>query len=63
MPQTNVSMAKKLAKKLGVTVEASQNKCKKLDARTSTMVQMIVFQVILSTRTVYIVFSLAILSV
>ena len=31
MPQTNVTIAKKLAKKLGVTVEPSENKCKKLD--------------------------------
>ena len=31
MPQTNIPVAKKLAKKLGVTVKASDNPCKKLD--------------------------------
>ena len=31
MPQTNIPVAKKLAKKLGVTVKASENACKKLD--------------------------------
>ena len=31
MPQTNIPVAKKLAKKLGVTVKASENICKKLD--------------------------------
>ena len=31
MPQTVLPVAKKLAKKLGVTVKASENPCKKLD--------------------------------
>ena len=31
MPQTNIPIAKKLARKLGVTVEPSKNPCKKLD--------------------------------
>ena len=31
MPQTVLPVAKKLAKRLGVTVKASQNPCKKLD--------------------------------
>ena len=31
MPQTNIPVAKKLAKKLGVTVKPSENPCKKLD--------------------------------
>lgn len=31
MPQTNVAVAKRLAKKLGVNVTESQNPCKKLD--------------------------------
>ena len=31
MPQTNIPVAKKLAKKLGVSVKPSVNPCKKLD--------------------------------
>ena len=31
MPQTNIPIAKKLAKKLGVSVKPSLNPCKKLD--------------------------------
>ena len=31
MPQTVLPVAKKLARKLGVTVKASENPCKKLD--------------------------------